>query len=290
MAGFERDLLVDPSWLAEHLDDDDVVIVDCPWDGDVWGAGNGGAYSRAHVPGAVCQTRHPYLKGSSSEGLSMFLPSEAEVSELAAELGISPNSTVVAYDDWGSIFAARLWWVFRYYGHRGVRVLDGGWQAWIGQGLPISVRAGVANRPGESFVPRADPRRLATLEQVRARYDDADWQIIDTRSQDEWDGTALHGNRRGGHVPGALHVEWNRLLTNSTDFYAVREFRSPDEIRSILEEAGVDGAKGHIPHCQAAVRGAFMGFALELAGYGPAAVYDGSMAEWANRDDSPLEA
>lgn len=283
----ESDVLVAPSWVADHLEDDSVVVVDCPWDGSWWKAGNGGAYGRAHIPGAVCQSGHAYIKSGTAEDPSVSLPTEPEIVQLAAELGIGPESTVVVYDDWGSVFAARLWWVLRYSGHADVRVLDGGWQAWIEAGLPVSARP---HEPREAapFIPHFDEQRIATLEQVLEWCDDPAWQVIDARSHEEWTGRELSGNRRGGHVPGAVHCEWSRLLEDSDDVHGVRRFRPPRELRSILEGAGVNPDKNHIPHCQAAVRGAFMGFALELAGFGPAAVYDGSMAEWANLETTPL--
>ncbi|MFO7959583.1 MAG: sulfurtransferase [Nitriliruptoraceae bacterium] len=287
MAGLGADLLVDPSWLAGHLDDERVVIVDCPWDGAWWRAGNGGSYGRAHIPGAICQTGHPYIKGGDAADPSVWLPSEEEVVQLADELGIGPDHTVVVYDDRGSLFAARLWWVLRYYGHEDVRLLDGGWQGWLESGLPVSAHAAEAV-DAPPFIPRAEPELLATLDEVLARHDDAAWQVIDARSDGEWEGTELSGNRRGGHIPGALHLEWKRLLTDGEDSEAVRRFLPPDELRSTLSQAGVDPDRGHIPLCQAAVRGAFMAFALELAGYGASALYDGSMAEWANLDDTPL--
>ncbi|MFO7777860.1 MAG: sulfurtransferase [Nitriliruptoraceae bacterium] len=285
--GAESELLVSASWVADHLDDDDVVVVDCPWDGPWWKAGNGGAYGRAHIPGAVCQSGHAYIKSGTAEDPSVSLPSEPEIVQLAAELGIGPESTVVVYDEGGSLFAARLWWVLTYSGHADVRVLDGGWQAWIEAGLPVSARP---REPATAapFTPRFDERRIATLEQALGCCEDPAWQAIDARSQEEWTGSELSGNRRGGHMPGAVHCEWNRLLEDSDDVHGVRRFRPAGELRSILEGAGVDPDTNHIPYCQAAVRGAFMGFALELAGFGPAAVYDGSMAEWANLDTTPL--
>ncbi len=288
MAGSGAGLLVDQSWLADHLDDERVVIVDCPWDGAWWQAGNGGSYGRAHIPGAICQTGHPYIKGGHADDPSVLLPSEEEVVELANGLGIGPDHTVVVYDDLGSLFAARLWWVLRYYGHEDVHLLDGGWQGWIESGLPVSAHAARAV-DSPPFTPRAEPERLATLDDVLARHNDSAWQVIDTRSDGEWEGTELSGNSRGGHIPGSVHLEWKQLLTRGEDAEAVHRFLPLDELRSTLSRAGVDPDKGHIPHCQAAVRGAFMAFALELAGYGAAALYDGSMAEWANREDTPLE-
>ena len=97
------------------------------------------------------------------------------------------------------------------------------------------------------------------------------------------------GNKRKGHVPGAIHLEWNQLLENSKNDDEVRKFRSPAEIQSLLDTAGITKDKVWSPYCQAGVRGAFMGFALELMGYPAPRVYDGSMGEWANLEETPLE-
>jgi thiosulfate/3-mercaptopyruvate sulfurtransferase len=91
------------------------------------------------------------------------------------------------------------------------------------------------------------------------------------------------------HIPGALHLEWSQLLENSNDGEAVRTFKSAEDIEALLGRAGVDSSKNSATHCQAAVRATFTAFALELMGFNSAKVYDGSMAEWANREDTPLE-
>ncbi|MEQ9618495.1 MAG: sulfurtransferase [Deltaproteobacteria bacterium] len=276
------EILVSTQWLAEHGDEPDVVIVDCPWEYY--------SYTRAHIPGAVCRPGHAYVKSIDQDGnQSLFVANESEFEKLLAELGIGANSTVVLYDEWGSIFASRLWWVLRYYGFQNAKILDGGWQNWVSSGLPISF---INSKPGEvedpvSLTPRPD--RMITQDQLIKQYKDQEVQILDVRSEDEYFGRAAHGNKRVGHIPGASHLEWNLFLENSNDSEGVRKFRSADEIKSILSKADVDGNRNIVTHCQAAVRATFVAFALELMGYTPARVYDGSMAEWANMDDTPLE-
>ncbi|MCH8029580.1 MAG: sulfurtransferase [Candidatus Dadabacteria bacterium] len=276
------DILVSPHWLMEHKDDSDLLIVDCPWDS--------GSYARAHIPGALCRPGHAYVKAVDGEGnQSWFLPTQSEFEKLTVDLGIGANSTVVMYDEWGTIFATRLWWVLKYFGFDNAKVLDGGWQGWVSAGLPVSYTSQSPSNPAEPFVPSPNPRRLATLDELLAKYNDTGWQVLDVRSGDEYHGRADHGNKRVGHVPGATHLEWNLLLENSTDAEAVRCFRSADEIQEIFNKFGVDKTAAIVTHCQAAVRATFMAFALELLGYPVPRVYDGSMDEWANLDDTPLE-
>ncbi|HSG30402.1 MAG TPA: sulfurtransferase [Thermodesulfobacteriota bacterium] len=275
------DILVSPAWLSEHLDDPNIVIVDCPWAAD--------AYTKAHIPGAVCRPGHCYLKSTDSHGnMSIFLQNESEFEKLCGELGIGADSTVVVYDEWGSIFATRLWWMLKFYGHTNAKVLDGGWQGWVDAGYPVSYKKPEVSASSD-FKVTAYPELLIELDELKQNYSNDNWQVLDVRSEDEYNGKAAHGNKRVGHVPGAIHLEWNRFLNNSTDSEAVRNFKSAEQIQALLDGSGVDKNKIIATHCQAAVRATFGAFVLELMGYPPAKVYDGSMAEWANLDDTPLE-
>ena len=276
------DMLVSPQWLHQHKDDPDLVIVDCPWEYY--------SYTRAHIPGAVCRPEHAYIKNVDEElGQSVLVADLIEVEKLFMDLGIGADSTVVAYDEWGSIFATRLWWVLGYYGFNNVKVLDGGWQNWVSSGLPISFTSSKPKEITKRVKLKANPEMLVAIDELLQKYDDPAWQVLDVRSADEYHGHAAHGNKRIGHVPGAVHFEWDRLLENSKDAEGIRAFKSADDIESFFKSAGVDGSKNIVTHCQAAVRATLVAFALELVGYNSVKVYDGSMAEWANRDDTPLE-
>lgn len=276
------DMLVSPQWLDQNKDDPNLVIVDCPWEYY--------SYTRAHIPGAVCRPGHPYIKSLDEDGGQTVLVAGApEVKKLLETLGIGAGSTVVAYDDWGSIFATRLWWVLKYYGFNNVKVLDGGWQNWVSSGLPVSFTTPEPKVVSDAVELRPNSDELITVKDLMDIHTDPGWQVLDVRSDDEHHGRAAHGNKRAGHVPGALNLEWNKLLENSSDAEAVRKFKTAEEIEEMMKDIGIDGSKNIVTHCQAAVRATFTAFALELAGLGNAKVYDGSMAEWANRDDTPLE-
>ena len=138
------DLLVTPDQLAGLGDDPGVVIADCAWDGT--------AYGRAHIPGARLRPGHAYVKGEDAEGNpGLHLPGAERFVEMMAELGIGNDSRVVLYDDWGSLFATRLWWLLRYYGHDNASVLDGGWQGWLAAGKPVSCETAPAPSRREAF-------------------------------------------------------------------------------------------------------------------------------------------
>lgn len=276
------DILVCPEWVSENSGDQDMVVVDCPWDYY--------SYTRAHIPGALCRPGHSYVKALDGDGSkTVLVAGEDEVQKLLHNLGIGEDSTVVLYDDWGSIFATRLWWVLKYYGFENAKVLDGGWQSWVDAGLPISyesVQAKEVQNPLR-LIPNQD--MLITADELLQKYKESGCQVLDVRSEDEYYGRADHGNKRVGHIPGATNTEWSLVLENSQDSEGVRKFRAAEDLEALLSNAGVDRGNEIVTHCQAAVRATLMAFALELVGYPRVRVYDGSMAEWANREDTPLE-
>jgi thiosulfate/3-mercaptopyruvate sulfurtransferase len=278
----KADLLVSPEWLYGHKGDPDLVIVDLPRDE--------GSYSRAHIPGALQLPVHPYIKAKDSSGnITLHLQEPDEFKGLMAELGIGPNTSIVLYDERGSILAARLWWVLRYYGHENAKVLNGGWQGWVSSGFPVSFKTSKALDRVETFSPSENPDRLATLEQIKEHYKAQEWRILDVRSDDEYGGKDDRGNKRAGHIPDSIHLEWNRFLENSNDIEAVRRFRSAEQIQELLEEYRINKNQTIVTLCQSGIRASLVAFALELVGYPVTKLYDGSMAEWANLDDTPLE-
>jgi thiosulfate/3-mercaptopyruvate sulfurtransferase len=264
------DLLVSTAWLADHLDDADFVLVD---------AGEPVAFQRAHIPRAV-GVPHPYLKGR--EDSRLVMPPE-DFEEVARSWGVSNDTPVIVYDDNASLHAARVWWVFRRYGHENVRVLDGGFNAWLDEGRPVTSRPH-RSEPGD-FTARADDSVVISLDELKTAVEEGEAPALwDTRSDDEWTGKNSRGNQRVGHVPGARHLEWRRLVEGPPS----RRFRPLDEIRSELEAAGIDPDAEAVTYCQAGIRGAFGHFVLALLGNERARNYDGSMGEWANREDTPL--
>jgi len=263
-------LLVTTQWLADRIDNPDFVLID---------AGEAVAYRRAHLPGAV-GLPHPYLKGRANRKLVM--PPE-EFEPLARSWGLSNDQEVIVYDDNASLHAARTWWVLRYHGHRNVRVVDGGFNAWLDEGRPLTSRA-PRPEPG-NFTSSVDTSTVCMLDELKDRAAaGTGTQIWDTRSDGEWEGTEDRDNKRVGRVPGAIHLEWRHLMQGPP----ARRFRPLDEIRATLEEAGIDTSAPAITYCQAGIRGAFAPFIFALLGNEQARNYDGSMGEWANEDDTPL--
>ena len=263
------DILVSTEWLAENLENPNFVLID---------AGEADAYRRAHIPGAV-GVPHPYLKGRGSK----LVMEAAEFEKACQRWGISNDTPVIIYDDNASLHAARVWWVFQYYGHTDVRVVDGGFNAWLDENRPLTSR-NPRPEPG-TFSATAQPEQVCLISELKNRVSDGSAPAIwDTRSDAEWDGSEDRGNDRTGRVPGAVHLEWIRLMQGPPS----RRFRPLEEIRSTLVEAGLNPDGETVTYCQSGIRGAFGHFILALLGNASARNYDGSMSEWTSDSSAPL--
>ncbi|PZC48856.1 MAG: thiosulfate/3-mercaptopyruvate sulfurtransferase [Chloroflexi bacterium] len=262
------DLIAETDWLAENLQNPKVRTVDMGWDGE---------FDRAHIPGAV-RIPHPYIKGVENSRL-VVTPEEAK--SLFESLGIGDDSIVVGYDHNRIQGPARLWWVLTYYGHSNVKVLNGGWRKWVKEGRPIELTAAAAPS-NVTFTPRPDPTVLATVEELVSAIGQPGVGIWDARTSDEFVGRP-GGNARGGHVPGATNLEWSEVVDPDE-----HTFKSLQEIQGLVSEVGLSPDQRTYAYCQAAVRGAHAALTLKLLGYPDVRLDDGSMGEWANREDTPL--
>ena len=269
------ELLAEPDWLATVLQNPQVRVIDCA---------TLEAYRRAHIPGAVHLPVHYYIKehdpAGSDHGTLVMPPREFE--ELMGKLGVSNDTQVVTYDDNNGLVAARLWWVLKYYGHTNAKVLNGGWHRWMTEGRPITFHA--SRGPKGTFTAKPNPDVYATVEYLKESHADPGCQVLDARTDGEWDGSNDRGNKRVGRVPGAHHLEWVRFVSTDDS----RKFLPADELESLLAGAGIERGKPTITYCQGGIRAAHAAFVMDLMGYENVRVYDGSMREWANRDDTPL--
>ena len=260
--------LVDTAWVAAHGSDASVRIVDMRQSG----------YDGGHVAGAV------YLSPVAirdAKNPPTFLPSPQAFAEMMATLGIGDSTRVVAYDERGGIYAARLWWILNYFGHSNVALMNGGWVKWAAEN-----RSAVSDVPkvaATAFTPKPQARWVATADDVVRSIDKPSVKIVDARTTAEIEGKDLRNIRRGGYVPSSVPVYWEDLLDPQA-----KTFKPADALKKIYEERGVLPSQEVIAYCQVGMRASVDLFALHLIGYDKLRNYYGAWEEWGNRDDLPI--
>jgi thiosulfate/3-mercaptopyruvate sulfurtransferase len=194
--------------------------------------------------------------------------------------GVDRDTPIVVYDEQSGVRAARAFWFLEYFGHPRVQVLDGGFNAWVREGLPVTRDAQTPTASTWSGTPQ--PSRIASWRDVKDRLGSRDAVILDTRSDEEYFGTLVRA-KRGGAIPGAVHVEWTRNLTPQGDF------KPASELRAMYEGAGVTTDKEIVTYCQGGYRAAHGYLTLRLLGYPRVRNYTGSWKEWGDREELPIE-
>jgi len=233
-------------------------------------------YDKGHVPGAVWVDHEAWSKA--------FAKSQdpKEWENRIGALGLRNIDKILIYDDAMQKDAARIWWILRYFGHKDARLLNGGIQAWTAAKLPASTEA-VTLKPAKYRIesPRTDT--LAGADDILAILKKKNVQIIDTRSEKEHCGDEKLKNKRGGAIPGAMHLEWTDAIDKES-----RKFKSPAQLAAMFKAAGIDVGKPSVTHCQSGGRAAVMAFTLELMGADQVANYYRGWSEWGNRADAPV--
>jgi thiosulfate/3-mercaptopyruvate sulfurtransferase len=271
------DVLVSAEWAVDHLTDPTVRFVEVDVDTT--------AYQQSHLPGAVGWDWTSQL----SDGIRRDIATRDAFSELLSRSGIGPATTVVLYGDNNNWFAAWAYWQLKLYGHRDVRMLDGGRRYWLDQGLPITVDLPSHAATGYQL-PEPDFTLRAFRDDILPRLDDPALALVDVRSPAEYDGEVIappgmtETAQRAGHIPGAASIPWAQ---------AVREdgrFKSPDELRAIYEGKGVTPDRDVIAYCRIGERSSHTWFVLhEILGYQRVRNYDGSWTEWGSMVGVPIE-
>ena len=287
------DSLAQTEWLAEHLDDPTLRIVDIRGYVKKRDLGNGrqeadylparDEYDEAHLPGAVYVDWTRDITDPDDTVPVQIAPPD-RFAALMGSLGIGDGTHVVVYDHAGGQFATRLWWALTYYGHDRVSVLDGGWRKWTAEGRPTT--AEVPNPHPAPFDPRPRPGLRAEAEEVLAASRGGSAFILDARDEGQYAGAVARGEGRAGRVPGAEHLHADTLLDPKSG-----TFRSYRDLHVKLREAGVpeDRDEPIVAYCNGGVAATVPLFALHRLGYRNLANYDGSWNEWGIREDLPVE-
>ncbi len=287
MSGYPNaDLLAEADWLHTHLEDDDVRVIDARFnvrareDGTFEQVAGRADYLEGHIQGAQFVDLGADLTDPKNP-TSIIGPDGFAV--LMQRLGIGSQSTVVIYDDRGGVWAARLWWALRYYGHDNARLLNGGLTGWLAAGYEL--RQDTAVPPQSQFEALVRPQLRVTKEDVLSGIADSATCIVDALPEPLYLGLAsLFPNHRKGHIPGAINLPAESHLDPQTS-----HIRTKDELQKKLQDAGVSPDKTIITYCGSGVFAAFDLFMLQLMGYEDVALYDASWMEWGADDTLPIE-
>lgn len=291
MSGIESPYLVSSEWLGEHLGDEDLRVFECtvflrPREEGGYRVESGRAeYEAGHIPGAGFLDLQEDFSDN-SQRLRFMMPSAEAFGESAGRHGISRDSRIVLYDRLGSMWAARLWWMFRAMGARNVAVLDGGWTTWLAEGREASTEP-CAYEPAE-FRARFDAARFARKEEV-LEASLVGGCLINALGREQHsgeDGGKTYG--RAGHIPGAANVPAMELVEPETQRYKPREELSEAFSIATAGETVPNLKKRVITYCGGGIAASNDAFILTLLGYEDVAVYDASLSEWAADESLPM--
>ena len=272
------EVLVSTNWVAGHLDEANVRLVEVSVDTE--------AYDSGHIPGAVGWS----WKTDTQDTLRRDIPDQAAFESLVSQAGIANETTVVLYGDMDNWFAAFAFWLFKMYGHDDVRLLNGGRKKWVAEDRQLTTYVPTYEATSYQAQPlNADLRALRIF--VEASLDHSGRAMVDVRSPDEFSGKLLappnlpqEGSQRGGHIPGAANIPWSKaVLEDGT-------FKSTTDLKALYEGEGITANKEIIAYCRIGERSSHTWFVLTyLLGYPNVRNYDGSWTEWGSLIGVPIE-
>jgi thiosulfate/3-mercaptopyruvate sulfurtransferase len=281
MTSSTDDPLVTTDWLAAHLNDPKVRIIDASYKMPGVTPLPADDFLASHIPGAVFFDVNTIA--DPNDPRPHMYPGAEQFARDVGALGISSDDTVVAYDSGGWVAAPRAWWMFLSFGHPNVRVLDGGLQKWKAEGR--SVESGAVTPKPARFHARLDPGFVRSKEQLLGNLETRKEQLVDARPRPRFEGSVVEPwpGRRSGHIPGSRNVPYAELFDATTG-----AMKPLEELRKAFAAAGVDLASPIVTTCGSGVSALVLTLALYRLGVRGSALYDGSWAEWGLPDGPPV--
>lgn len=278
----QREQLVSTDWLAERLDAPDIVIVDGSYYLPDAGRNARAEYDEQRIPGAVFLDIDEIADTSSP--LPHMMPPAEKFSSRMRQMGIGDGMRVVVYDGAGLFSAARVWWMFRTFGHNDVAILDGGFPKWLAEGRPVDNMPPMP-RTQRHFTARFSASNVRDKADVLRAIETGSAQLADARSPGRFraEEPEPREGMRGGHMPGAANVHYRTLLNPDGTV------KPTEEIRKVFEAAGIKLDKPVITTCGSGVTAAILTLGLTLLGHNSNSLYDGSWSEWGSDPDTPIE-
>lgn len=284
--------LVDCHWLAAHLDSPELRIVECTSqlpnyfessaaDGLELLSGRP-LFDEAHIEGATYVDLLNELSDRSKTNFMYAMPSAERFEQVMSAIGVGPDTAVVLYDRGMNSWAARVWWMLRYFGFDNAAVLNGGWTTWSARGLPTSTSA--ARYPAANFVAQVRPELIAERDKVLRAIDDDNACLINALDPDEFAGRPPQRYARAGRIAGSVNVPFSQTVDLTT-----QNFVDDNVLREQFESVGALNKERVVAYCGGAIAASNTVFALTRLGVKNVSLYDGSLTEWTSDPSLPME-